>query len=215
MKVDLVIDIEFGEYTSGMTAGMVRFSLSKATLVLELSGCKLPVADRLIKSPYAQKAEGTRQFTQSETSKSADEAETSGDAKFAAARAELGAKQSEKHSAAMERSESRKDEFPLTHFLIASAGGPDSPLWIFSPPPGSPGLMGSNPDREWGVVSASKTPATINASIRVAPDDINVEGVSGLWPPKMLPRKRRIARLLALRQINYKDYLSRVQLVYC
>jgi hypothetical protein len=157
----------------------------------------------------------SRQYTHSETSKIADEAEISGDAKFAAARAELAAKQSEKHSANMEMSESRKDEFPFTQFLIASAGGPESPLWIFSPLPGSQELIGSNPERGWGVVTANKTPASINASIRIAPDDINVEGVSGLWPPKMLPRKRRIARLLALRQINHKNYLSRVQLIYC
>jgi hypothetical protein len=42
MKIDLMIDVEFGEYTSGMTAGSVRFSLSKATLVFELSGCNCP-----------------------------------------------------------------------------------------------------------------------------------------------------------------------------
>jgi hypothetical protein len=215
MKIDLSVDLAFGEYTSGMTAGTVRFSLAKATLVLELSGCKFPTSDRLVRSPFTQKAEASRQFSQSETSKIEDQTETSGDAKFAAARSELAAKQHDKHSANLERSESRKDEFKFTEFMIKSAGGPETPTWIFDTLPGSQAIIGSNPDREWGVITANKTPASINASIQVAADDINIEGMSGLWPPMLLPRKRRIVRLLALRQINYKNYLSRVQLIYC
>src|SRR5262245_18322369 len=57
MQINLAVDLEFGEHTSGMTAGMVRFSLSRATLNLELSGCQLPVGDRRLFSPHPAQTE--------------------------------------------------------------------------------------------------------------------------------------------------------------
>src|ERR1700687_4520847 len=48
MHIRLAVDVEFGEHTSGMAAGMVRFSLKRAELFFDLTGCQLPVADRRV-----------------------------------------------------------------------------------------------------------------------------------------------------------------------
>jgi hypothetical protein len=213
MRVNLDVEIEFGEHTSGMTAGMVRFSLKRAELHFDLTGCQLPVRDRQVVSPFAQKVKGKRHISQSRESKAKEEAKADIDFKLSQDAAKITGQHADKQTSQQETTTKTEDEFSFTHFNISSAGGPDHPYWRFAPTPGNEALIGSNPNTDWGTITITGSPATIDAFIRTAPDDILIKGVGGVWPEEMPPRKHRILRFVALQQLNFKDYLSKIRFV--
>jgi hypothetical protein len=210
----LMLDIEFGEHTSGMTGGTVRYSLKRADLCFDLKNCQLPVGDRTVNSPMPDRIDVKRAHSEGRGLKGEEEQAGSVGIKLNPETFGFEAKQNEKSSSKQEFGTRTESKFGTTHFTVTSAGGPSFPIWTFTTIPGNHVLLGSNQERFWSIITVDKRPAVLDAHVRVAPDDIICQGVGGLWPSDMSPRKNRVARYIALGQLNFHDFLSRVQLVY-
>lgn len=52
------------------------------------------------------------------------------------------------------------------------------------------------------------------AELKAAPDDIDIRGMGGIWPKELPPRKRRLLRFLALKQLDFLPHLSKCELQY-
>jgi hypothetical protein len=210
----LTLSIEFGEYTTGLTGGTVRYFLKRAELRFALSGCQMPVETRSVVSEFVPSVDAAREMSRDRGTEGVEEV---GDTLTVGAKTGgLSVKNATKIKTSRTQSEKLGvlDKVAVQVFTVRTGGGPTSPHWIFVPQPGDDMIYGTNKTRSWGALELSGQTATIDAVIRIARDDIGCVGVGGIWPSVMTRRQNRVFRALALSIINRVPHVSRVVLSF-
>jgi hypothetical protein len=172
----------------------------------------MEVDQRTVRAEFEASTVTERELRDVVTRKHTDAAETDDSIGFSKKGVEAKVADIRKRLREEARESQVSDRFGHVVFHIRTGGGPASPFWVFEPPHGEQHLAGVNSQRDWGELSYDDLPATLEAQVRVAPDDVHVEGVGGIWPRQMSPRKQRVFRWFALRQVSFNPYLSKVSL---
>lgn len=210
-NVDLTI--EFSEYTSGITGGVCRFSLKRAELQFNLASCQMPVDVRSVVTEITPRLTSAREVTLDANSERTEESRATrggGLTVSATPGGSISQTESAKEVATTGEKRAVVDKFNTDLLSISSGGGAGSPHWIFVPMRGQDRLLGYSKSRSWGLLELQHIPASFEAVVKITKRDIGVVPVE-MWLPLELSQKfQRVLTALALRQLDYKPFVSRV-----
>ena len=204
----LILKIVFDEYTSGLTGGCVRYSLKRADLNVEMLNCSIPYEQRKVRNFFSLTTNVKKEITTESTGSQGvtDTSGMTGNISIKENKAALNLRHEK--NLKKEGKEISKTTFDQEDVSVSTAGSDNAPTWTFRKAPGRDFLQGELPIDIWGTINIETYPATATFRLQVVDDDITVSGVEGIWPKDMGKKKNLILRILALKQLGYKPYLS-------
>jgi hypothetical protein len=201
----LLVRLRLNEDEAKTLLGTIRYQLRKASVKLKFDGCKSTSVNKALDSVielYTDQEIELQVSTATDTSQSRD---VSGSVDSLA---KVSGAASQHAAETRSKTASEKLSLKTRRPNVIVSGEPHAlRVSLESPVPSRP-LRGRVEPEDWCTVTAGPRYGRVTASIHVESDDVLIQRVGGIWPRDVSDDKRFIIRLIALRYLDYSDYLS-------
>lgn len=201
--------IGFGKY--------LAFRMLRARLEVKLGGCTMESNETALDQLLER-------FSVTEVQDREVETNTQSEDNQSKASASAKASQTPEFSAGLElntnrmisglRTNERTEKFTKNQPNVGRSGGGNEVTFEFKAPHDTTLSGVVTPESWFEIKLLDSGSGRICAELKAAPDDIDIRGMGGIWPKELLPRKRRLLRFLALKQLNFTPYISNCELQY-
>lgn len=209
----LYVKARFNEDESATLFGTIRFHLRRAVVHIECNGCKLGDINAELDSEIKLQSylEHEFEYTDEKSTLSQDELNLGPD---------INPSSPTKLPASVKSSRSFKAGSKGRHKLTSKdtfanvvVGGSERALqFSFESSLPTSALRGRVPPEDWCEVTMESGAARITATLATSERDIIVVGTGGIWPENISKDKSFLIRLYALRLLDWKNYLSLMEL---
>ncbi len=199
----LNVKVRFNESEAVPLFGMIRFQLRKAAVRLDFTGCKSGLVNKCLETNISLSSDQQHEFEVSTSLHGLTDSEAGGSIELSdQGRSKITGSTKNRNSSDRTDTIRRKLNVGATIAHVVVSGSSDSLRFSFESAHPLISLRGHVSPEDWCGVSLGPRSGRISASLTVAPKDIRILGVGGIWPEDISSNKRLLIQLYALRFLD-------------
>jgi hypothetical protein len=204
----LIVDARFNEDDAESFFGALRYTLKRAAITIDFEGCSAAIINSEIDSDFLLASEQERTFELKSDSGNSVSKEYSGGFDISAQTFKI--KNSVKSGGSSNQSKGVAETVSMkfNRHSIGVGGTSKSLRFVFDPPLPTLSLRGKVRPDDWCTLKLGPRSGKVTTTLTVAPRDVEIQGVGGIWPDEISTDKWIIIHHWALKYIDIKDFLS-------